>query len=66
MSEDRTISQQNACRKACEGTLKNKAKDVPKDGNVGKYGQVTCETNPMFYDYAFRITMDTHGMRDLA
>ena len=36
VSEDRTISQQNARRKAYEERLKNKVKDVPKDGNVGK------------------------------
>ena len=36
VSEDRTISQQNACRKAYEEKLKNKAKDVPKDKNVSK------------------------------
>jgi hypothetical protein len=35
VSEDRTISQQNARRKAYE-ERKNKAKDVLKDGNVGK------------------------------
>ena len=36
VSEDRTISQQNARRKAYEEKLKNKAKDVPKDEKVGK------------------------------
>ena len=35
VSEDHTISQQNAHRKAYE-ERKNKAKDVLKDGNVGK------------------------------
>ena len=36
VSEDRTISQQNACHKAYEERLKNRVKDVPKDENVGK------------------------------
>ena len=36
VSEDRTISQQNARRKAYEEKLKNKAKDVPKDEKVEK------------------------------
>ena len=34
--EDWTISQQNARRKAYEGRLKNKVKDVSKYGNVCK------------------------------
>ena len=36
VSEDRTISQQNACGKAYEEKLKKKAKDVAKDEKVGK------------------------------
>ena len=41
----RTISQQNAHRKAYEEKFKSKAKDVPTDGNIGKYGYVTYLTN---------------------
>ena len=36
VSEDRTISQQNDRRKAYEERLKNKVKDLGKDGNGGK------------------------------
>ena len=39
------MSQQNACHKAYEENLKNKVKDVTKDENIEKYGQVTYETN---------------------